>query len=214
MRENKTFTLIELLVVIAIIGILLSILLPSLSNAREKARIAVCASNLKQINVAITVYSNDNQNRFPYYKQSCVSWIGPAGASSSSQTNKPLNPYLKGSYENLAECPSAKGDYYKDWGTNYYNNTGWSQNTLGDDVKFLTETKDPVRMVQMYKDGLWWWIFSSSHGTWGTFKKNLIFHNQTAGKFNINFVDGHVKMQLKTTPSLQYTDKYTFNNEE
>ena len=53
----KKFTLIELLVVVAIIGILISILLPSLAKAREKAKIAVCLSNQKQIGIAFTSYS-------------------------------------------------------------------------------------------------------------------------------------------------------------
>ena len=57
--RRRGFTLIELLVVIVIIALLVAILLPVLSKAREKARQAACASNLKQIGLAIVQYSQD-----------------------------------------------------------------------------------------------------------------------------------------------------------
>lgn len=63
MRRNA-FTLIELLVAIAIIAVLASLLLPSLKNARETAKSAVCINNLKQIYLAFSLYAQDWNDAF------------------------------------------------------------------------------------------------------------------------------------------------------
>jgi prepilin-type N-terminal cleavage/methylation domain-containing protein/prepilin-type processing-associated H-X9-DG protein len=63
-KRFRGFTLIELLVVIAIIALLISILLPSLSRARELSKRLVCASNAKGIGTSAKIYSNDNQEKW------------------------------------------------------------------------------------------------------------------------------------------------------
>ena len=66
-RPRRGFTLIELLVVIAIIAILAALLLPTLSQAKERVKRTKCASNLRQVGLAVMMYANENQENVPQY---------------------------------------------------------------------------------------------------------------------------------------------------
>jgi len=77
-RRITGFTLIELLVVIAIIALLISILLPSLSRARELSKRLVCGSNVKGVGTSCKIYSNENQEKWPIpaFRRSVIDGAG------------------------------------------------------------------------------------------------------------------------------------------
>ena len=98
MIVNKAFTLIELLVVIAIIAIISAILFPVFAKVREKARQTSCASNEKQLGLAIMQYVQDFDETYPrkefYYDGQYVSWrqVVFAYTKSTQVYNCPSNP--------------------------------------------------------------------------------------------------------------------------
>ena len=62
----SAFTLIELLVVIAVVGIMAALLLPALAKTKEQARSTACRNNMKQLALAFLMYSEDNEDTFPW----------------------------------------------------------------------------------------------------------------------------------------------------
>ena len=98
-RRKHGFTLIELLVVISIIALLLSILTPSLSKAKDHAKSIVCKSNLRGWHLAWQMYLNENKNRFAAFKDTAGGW-------SWQDWIDGLKPYF--SDDKFFECPSAR----------------------------------------------------------------------------------------------------------
>lgn len=99
-KASRAFTLIELLVVIAIIGILAAMLLPALAKAKEKAKQTACLSNLKQQGIAITMYVDDNNGRYPI-----VSYTDASG--NSINWTKEANAYLPQQGPNVTSVANA-----------------------------------------------------------------------------------------------------------
>ena len=138
---KKAFTLIELLVVIAIIGILAALLLPSLSKAKDAARSTACKNHLHQMGLALKMYVDENQSKYPYY-------AGPPGPSYGDAKNtwrggnfvfwsSKMIPYYPFLWTNAAfHCPGYKGGiqvtvqpdgWANRWGSYSYNVSGAGQ---------------------------------------------------------------------------------------
>jgi len=99
---TTAFTLIELLVVIAIIAILASLLLPALTKAKQRAQLADCLSNLRQLGIANALYLNDNGDQFPF---SGRSWPDMPFIDVLNL----VNPYVSTNNQSFYKCPADRG---------------------------------------------------------------------------------------------------------
>ncbi len=199
--DGRGFTLIELLVVVAIIAVLVAILLPALSTARQSAQAVICANNLRQLNMAHFKWIEDYRD---YMICRCIpvnytEGTGPGkywGGYTWSQTWV-MRKYVDsdwGRTGTLYNCPTFKSDISADIGNNP--NYGWNYGGLGwlDDstlfyhFKRYTKVSEPVQTIAFMdsytaKDFQFGYLI---HPTWYPLD---LRHNQ---KVNVAWVDGHV----------------------
>ena len=195
--QRQSFTLIELLVVIAIIGILSSILLPSLQKARDVTKQAVCVNNLKQQGMALEMYVTSNNGILPPHLTT------PPPPYQPPYRPHRLAVYLNGTLDNsreVFECPAEEthhqlGDYAD-------NSFHIFPNTMADTPgKFLNAFSRPTELMshvdsgyQSIKRGSWWVPCPVTHST-----NDVQVSGRHRGKTSVLFLDSHVEIRKRNS---------------
>ena len=161
-RKSSGFTLIELLVVLAVVGALAGILVPVYGRVTESGRAVKCASNLRQLGVALGVYLGEHNMTMPTL-QSGRTDLSQDGAF----IDNTLDAYTQGSKAVFA-CPSDGGEAVRS-GTSYY----WNVALNGQPLSSLN-------------------FFNRYDLTWiVVLADKQAYHPYLANKVNLLYADGH-----------------------
>jgi prepilin-type N-terminal cleavage/methylation domain-containing protein len=213
--KRRAFTLIELLVVIAIIAILAAVLFPVFARAREKARQSACLSNLKQMGVAIQMYTQDYDERVP---MSADQLAQNAGDGWLSFWFGKIQPYVKN--QGIFNCPSSdifKGNFASnttyEYGANSCVMVGWrtfgwdSQNSIckGFDqgTLRLAEADEPSRVALLSDTAAWAGTPPRLQGTHHFQCWSGTSRVHSTG-ITLTFLDGHAKWSKRDSAITAY----------
>ena len=132
MHTRRGFTVLELMVVIGIIAVLMAILLPSASRAREQAKRAQCMSNLRQLTDAVQSFAAANDGDLPlntrrgtWALQDASNPSTDPGATADSLRKGALFPYVRN--EAVYRCPDDETGRFRSYSINDYLNGDWDQ---------------------------------------------------------------------------------------